>query len=398
VNRRQLLINALAVPLLGAEGLDKEANVKIMEAVWENARDQFYDPKMRGVDWNAVRSEFLPKAKACSSNEELLVLLREMLSRLRNSHIFLCTDEEWESRWNILPVCFDRCDGRVFVRYVLRGRESGRLAPLEFGDEIIAVDGIPGDKLGPATMARLDEVKGNPNFGPPGSIAEVKVQRGKVRLVLEVKRARRRSDVEAVVIERPVQDILHLRFFSLGSTEIPLARLADIWNDVTRSKGFILDLRNCLGGDPVVASYISGSFLGPNKRLFRDIERGGEEHVQWTDANAPAFIGPVAVIANSNTESEPEILAAICREYGCARIFGERTAGAFNGWTRAFPLPGKFAKYALPYTRSVSPKGIEYEGHGVEPDEAISNKPSDYSAHRDRPLLAAIRYIKSTVA
>jgi C-terminal processing protease CtpA/Prc len=105
----------------------------------------------------------------------------------------------------------------------------------------------------------------------------------------------------------------------------------------------------------------------------------------------------VVIIANSNTESQPEILAAICKEYGCARIFGERTAGAFNGWTMAVGLPYRFALYALPYTRSVSPKGIEYEGRGVEPDEPAVNTVRNYHLGHDRPLDVALRYLAARI-
>lgn len=87
------------------------------------------------------------------------------------------------------------------------------------------------------------------------------------------------------------------------------------------------------------------------------------------------------------------MLAALCREYKCARIFGTRTAGAFNGFTEAIPLPANFARFAVPYTRSVSPNDREYERIGVEPDDVVVSSTRDLRAKRDRPLLAAIRYL-----
>jgi C-terminal processing protease CtpA/Prc len=75
-------------------------------------------------------------------------------------------------------------------------------------------------------------------------------------------------------------------------------------------------------------------------------------------------------------------------------LVGERTAGAFNGWTLAIDLPNSFARYALPYTRSVSPKGIEYEGRGVNPDQPLANSIADFEIKRDRPLAAAIKYVE----
>ena len=32
----------------------REANLKIFDEVWSRARDSFYDPKFRGLNWDAV--------------------------------------------------------------------------------------------------------------------------------------------------------------------------------------------------------------------------------------------------------------------------------------------------------------------------------------------------------
>jgi carboxyl-terminal processing protease len=394
VDRRELLLATFAAPFLRAQKRSREANVQIMEAVWQGARIQFYDPRMRGVDWNAVRKEFLRKVQTCSSDNQLLSLLREMLRRLRNSHIFLYTREEWDWQMNIVPICFAKTGNRVFVRYVLRGKKSGLLAPLEFGDEIIAVDGLPAARLRPVTLARLEAVKGNPNFGPPGSVAEVEIRRASARQVVKVNRVARPSGFEAVVTEHPTPNIIHVRFFCLDSSEIPVARLRQLSEEIITARGLVLDVRSCVGGDKQVSNFIAAGLIGPNKPLFRNITREGQETFHETPADVPRFVGPVAVLTNANTESEPEILTAVCKEYACARIFGERTAGAFNGWTVAVELPYGFALYALPYTRSVSPKGIEYEGRGIEPDEPVANLVKDFEEHHDQPLMAAIGYLQ----
>ncbi len=397
MNRRKFLLAALAPPLPNSQERRPEANVRILEAVWQSARDRFYDPQMRGVDWAAVRQEFLPRARASVSDEQLVSLMRDMLSRLRNSHIFLYSREEWNWRRNILPFCFDRVAGRVFVRYVLHGKDSAALAPLQFGDEVVAVDGVPADKLQPLTLTRLDPIKGNPNFGPPGSIAAMEIRRSARRSVVNVGRSARPAGFAAAILEHPRSNIVHLRFFTLGSRELPAARLHQIWDEVTTAKGLVLDLRNCVGGDSKVSNFIAGSLLGPGKPLFRTVPRPGsaeKEVLDQSDPQAPRFVGRVAVITNSNTESQPELLAALCKEYGCAQLVGERTAGAFNGFTEAVDLPDNFALFALPYTRSVSPKGVEYEGRGIEPDESASNTVSDFEAKRDRPLAAALRCIE----
>ncbi len=398
VSRRGLLCAALATPLLNAQSAASERSVQILESIWQGVRDQFYDPRMRGVDWAAVKDEFLPRARACNSDAQLLPLLREMLSRLRNSHIFLHSKEEWAWRRNILPFHFNRVSGRVFVRYVLRNSDTGALPPLEVGDEIVTVDGVQSEKLQPLTLARLDPIKGNPNFGPSSSTAIIAIRRSGRDSVVKASRVIRPAGFQNAVIEHPRNKIIHLRLFTLGSSELPPERLRQIWEEVIPARGLILDLRNCVGGDSKVTNFIAGSLLGANKPLFRAVPRPGtsdKESIDQTDSEAPRFTGRAVVLMNSNTESQPEILAAICKEYGCARLFGERSAGAFNGFTVSIDVPYNFALCAVPYTRSISPRGIEYEGHGVEPDEPTLETIADCENKRDRPLDAALDYLRS---
>jgi hypothetical protein len=57
-------------------------------------RDQHFDKTLNGVDWEAVRVEFEPKARAAASQDELRVLLSEMLARLGQSHFGIIPSEE----------------------------------------------------------------------------------------------------------------------------------------------------------------------------------------------------------------------------------------------------------------------------------------------------------------
>jgi C-terminal processing protease CtpA/Prc len=74
-----------------------------------------------------------------------------------------------------------------------------------------------------------------------------------------------------------------------------------------------------------------------------------------------------------------------------AVLVGKRTAGAFNGFTKAFPMPEGFAALALPYTKSVSPRGRSYEGAGVTPNKVVSYTVADFGRGKDRVLQVALR-------
>jgi C-terminal processing protease CtpA/Prc len=369
---------------------------EVFEAVWIAVRDQFYDPNTRGVDWLEIKKEFAPRVSRCTSRQQLLNVLRDMLRRLHNSHIFLYSREEWDLRQNILPFSFERLGKRVFIRELLQLKIADDTAQYKYGDEILSIDQTPLDNLQAISLATLQNVEGNLNFGPGASVAELNIRRNGKTFIVKARRVTRPLGFQNVVISKPEPGISVLRMLTLNSAELPEERLRDLWTSLQTSRGLIIDLRSCVGGDSKVSNFIAGGLLGERKPLFTEVPRpgSGQPNVEYSDAGLPRFRGRVAILTNSNTESEPEVLAAVCKEYGCARLIGQHTAGALNGWTTAIPLPDHFARFALPYTRGVSPKGRSYEGHGIAPDEMVHNSVEDYQHGRDRVLNRAIEEVQ----
>ncbi len=273
ISRRRLLSSACLIPLVYGQALDSTLSLRVFDAVWTGVRDEFYDPKTRGVDWSKVYVEVRPRVQACTSRQQLLLVLRQMLSRLHNSHISLYSREEWDLHQNILPFCFDVLGSRVFVRYELTSKDPQIGKQFQFGDEILSVDGVEANKLRPLTLARLEEIYGNPNFGPAGSVAKVHVRRRGSTTIIKAQRVTRPTGFETAVLEHRSAAVAHLRLFTLQSSDLPAERLQHLWEEVCRSRGLILDFRNCVGGDSEVNNFLAGSLLGGGKPLFREIPR-----------------------------------------------------------------------------------------------------------------------------
>src|SRR5205807_4633505 len=53
---------------------------------WAGQRDNFYDPKMHGVDWTAVRKTYAPLIEGARTPDEMRRLLRLMVGELNSSH------------------------------------------------------------------------------------------------------------------------------------------------------------------------------------------------------------------------------------------------------------------------------------------------------------------------
>ncbi|MGB8509392.1 MAG: hypothetical protein WCD76_13465, partial [Pyrinomonadaceae bacterium] len=69
-----------------ATAATREGRLKVFDEVWENINSLYYDPAMRGLDWQAVRAEFRPLAAEAKGEAELYAVMRRMLGRLRDPH------------------------------------------------------------------------------------------------------------------------------------------------------------------------------------------------------------------------------------------------------------------------------------------------------------------------
>jgi C-terminal processing protease CtpA/Prc len=378
--------------------LTTEERLKVLTEAWGLVKDTFYDPKLNGVPWDSVKSEFTPQFEAARTAGEVADLLRQLVATLHASHIGLLTHEEYIQTQHILPFFFERVNGLSFVSYVFEPKD-GSTVPLRVGDELISVDGSDAKVLRLPSVTSVYPVFTNPYYGPAGSTAALRIRRSGSELVVNVQRIRRFDDVRAMCTNSLDGNIQHVRFLKFDSGTVPLSDISALLKTVSAADALIIDLRNCVGGDDSVDSLLSGALIGSDMPLYASLKRGmtaqdsGKTTAFSRKTDSP-FTKPVAVLVNGNTESEPEVFTAVMKEYKRVRVFGSTTRGAFNGASEATGLSFKSGILAIPVERVVTAAGNEYEGRGVTPDSAIANTEQDFAAGRDAVLDAAVAYLR----
>ncbi|HWP35458.1 MAG TPA: S41 family peptidase, partial [Thermodesulfobacteriota bacterium] len=364
------------------------ARLAAFREVWRLAAERFYDRNMRGVDWEATRVRFAPRAAAARDDREFAAVVNEMLGTLGSSHTRYYTDRdssyyflrdafrgmlgqsgiEWDDPG---LVTVERPEG-TFVRDVLDGGAAAA-AGVRVGDRIVT-DG-PFDLVGTFEGKAGTPVPLLLQSTPQGPVRRVEIvprRIGGQRAYLEA--------TQASVRRLPLPgggEAGYVRLWALSNWRF-LGALEQALTTLAGTGGLVLDLRGGYGGE--VADYFDPFFRGDTGRL-EVVDRDGRRRpfvVSWD--------GPVVVLIDEETRSAKELLAYGLKRAERARLVGTRTAGAVLG-ARLFRITDR-SLLLLPVTDFLV-DGRRLEGVGVEPDVVVA-APLPYRNGADPQLERAL--------
>ena len=361
-------------------------------------RDQYWDPNMCGLDWDALTDQYEGLITRVASPDDFGDVLQELLGELGTSHAYVVPSRLGEGPTRpqrplgLLGVDVHRDErGRWLIDRVLTGESSDprARAPLAAhgvrpGDEIVEVAGrAPDPLLGPLPLLA----------GTGGTTIE---------LVLRTAAAGslRRIAVTPLSDERPVryQDTVvqrRAKVRQLSEGRCGYLHIPDLggsgWAQFNRDlrrefnyPALVLDVRGNAGGN--VSQLVLDKLS--RKVLAWDFTRGRRPARYPRDA----LRGPVVAIADEATSSDGDVIVAAFRELGLGPVVGQRTWGGVVGMTGRHTLVDG-TQITVPRNAAWFPGGVGFavENHGVEPDVAVVRGPLDWEAGRNTQLEAAVR-------
>jgi carboxyl-terminal processing protease len=419
----------------GSSWNDKNIDLaKLFDAVVETVGQKFFDVAlMKQVDWQAHAKAARPSVLSAATADDAVRRINALLSELKTSHTGLFTPDEYDyyaildvvggdadvagllSRrfWGSGPYypgtgAFTReVDGRHFVDGILEGSPAER-AGLEYGDEILAVDGMP---YTPIAVFR----------GKVGTTAELAIRRyagaDPQRLDVSVVPIRpttafsAATEASARVIERNgsragyvhiwassesnsfrkaltklepsslLMDQLHAK----GVTTISGNVLADYGISIPKPLDFlVVDMRGRVGGNIAVAGQFLEQLEKPYWGNWEAIGRPGSR-AKGTRPNPP-FRGRSALLIDRHTRSAAEIMAYGYKHSGLGAVVGTPSAGAVSSGALVV-MPGDLLLYVAVDGHEFD--GQRLEGVGVTPDH-LAERPLPYAAGADPVLDAAV--------
>jgi carboxyl-terminal processing protease len=378
------------------------------------------------LDWNLVRAELEPKARAAVTVSVLRAVIEEMLNRLGDSHMALipgdvapASDESEMSGDGQLGMELRVIQDQVLVSRVdpngaaaKAGVRPGWVLSAVGKHSVADLHKRPPSKLGPARAQFLAwRAVAGALSGAIGSSVRVQFFDGAnqpVALTLT-----RQADpgeraklgfmpafyarLDGQALELPEGGRAGLIRFNLWM--VPIIRALDQKiDDFRQLDGIIIDLRGNVGGLAGMILGVSGHFLGDRVSLGTLTMRGSElsffanpRRVNAAGERVAPYSGPLAILTDRLSLSASEIFAGGMQALGRGRVFGETTGGQALPaiWDR---LPNGDLLYHV-FGDFVTASGVRVEGRGVFPDEHAPLTRDDLLAERDAPLLAAMRWI-----
>ncbi len=373
---------------------------QIFEECWRQMKDFFYDPNLHGVDWEKVKKQYEPLARAVNHRADLTYVIGEMIGELNAGHTYVGGgDLPQVKRVNVgmlgAQLERDKETGFYRIKKILKGQnwDKSLRSPLtelgvniKEGDWIIAVNGKLTNKM--------------------ENIYESLVNTAGKQVTLKVNSKPSEIGARDVVVI-PIENENNLYYYNwvqkniekvekatdgkVGYIHIPdmgvrgLNEFVKHFYPQLRKKALIVDVRGNGGGNvsPMIIERLA------REVAMIDIARGS---VPQPDPSA-LLMGPKICLIDEFSASDGDIFPYRFKKYNLGKLVGKRTWGGVIGIRGTLPLTDggylnkpEFATYGL------EGKWI-IEGHGVEPDVYVDNDPAKEYEGIDEQLNKAIELI-----
>ncbi len=369
---------------------------------WRMHRDAFFDHKMRGLDWEAIRRKYEPLVARVTDRAELNDLLGQMMGELGALHSQTRPGDQRAAQDGSAPAflgaTFSRvADGyRIDHIYRTEAELPSEAAPLaapglgvKVGDVLTTLNGRPvldardlsdllRNKAGQQVLLGLK--RGTEALKPVVVTAIDGGRQAHLRYTDWEEGQRRQVDQAS----KGRIGYLHLR--AMGGGDINgFAR--EFYGQFDRD-GLIIDVRRNNGGN--IDSWVIEKLLRRAWAFWTD----GQGRYNGTNMQQ-TFRGHIVVLVDEFTYSDGETFAAGIKALGIGPLVGRRTAGAGVWLTDSNTLVdgGQVRAAEWPQYHTKDGSWI-IEGQGVAPDVEVVNPPKETFEGRDRQLEKAIQLLQ----
>ena len=370
--------------------------MEIFKQGWRYMRDNFYDDKFHGADWNAVYTTYEPLVQSARTMDEVRRLMNLMVGELNASHLGVQGAPTFTATpIGKLGLRFDRAEyesnGRLKITEIITLSPADVVKNINVGDYLLAVDGVKIDG-----KTNLDEqlenkvgkrvalnISANSDGANKREIVVKPITTGAEKQLLY------RQWVEAnrayvAKISGGKIGYVHLPDMSQNSLE---QLYIDLDAENQSKQGVVIDIRNNNGGfvNPYVIDVLS-------RRGYLTMKERGLWDVPGRSAlGQRALERPTVLVTNQHSLSDAEDLTEGYRSLKLGKVVGEPTAGwiIFTWNTNLFDG----TTFRLPRQRILGSDGKDMELNPRQVDVPVTRPIGESLTGKDSQLDMAVKQL-----
>ncbi len=365
---------------------------------WRHERDHYYDPNMRGLDWEAIGKHYETFLPYVASRSDLNYVIGMMIGELGTGHSYVIGGDTGQTRptpVGHLGVDYQVVGDHIRIAKIYEGDnydESAR-SPLtepgvnvHAGDYLLSIDGTPlhGDTVPESLM--LDKANKFVTIVVNGSPTTEGARTVRVRPIASEMRLRAVDFIEnnRRLVSKLSGGKLGYMYIEDTATQGAIDFIKGFFSQ-TDKEGIVVDERWNNGG------YIQPWFV---ETLARKMQAGIQVRNGGDVGDAVAIEGPKAMLINGYSGSGGDFFPWMFRHNNLGPLIGKRTWGGLVGIDEQ-PVLVDGGIVTAPefsiYDRSTGE--IIAENHGVSPDIDVDARPDLVAKGEDPQLEAAVKYL-----
>ena len=366
---------------------------EMFDDAWRTMKYRFYDPKMHGMDWDAMRAKYRPLVEYVGDRQELLNIVNEMIGELNASHTGAAPPPGGGRDPNAVSTGHlgvelepDAAAGRYRVTHVYENGPADKdWVKVAVGDYLIAINGNPvkaGDEYWSLLNHRLNRkvaVSFNNKPAPEGAWS-TRIEPTTMNAFSQLRYERwvkeRREMVDKLSGGRV--GYVHIQAMNAPS----LRRFEKELREYRHKEAMVIDQRWNGGGN--IEQELLAILVQRQYQVWQP--RGMEA----TTRPFAGFFGPKIVLQNWRSASNAEMFPAGFRALGLGKVVGTPTMGAVIGTGSYSLIDGSTVRTPGTGVYLFDKQLTNMENYGVRPDILVENAPEDTLAGRDRQLETAV--------
>jgi tricorn protease len=374
----------------------KALRAQVFNEGWRIMKNRFYDAKMHGANWNAVREMYEPLLENLVDVDELHTLMMMMIGHLNASHTGVSGGPNpmrnaVQTRYPGFDVVAD-ASGYYKVGHIYKnGPADHDYLEIQPGHFIIAIDDhelkTSENYWRYFTIAAGNKfhflVNGKPARDGAWDVAITPAAGGAFG---DLQYARWVDERREMVTRASNGEIGYLHIRAMDAPSLRQFQL-DLAANRTK-KALVIDQRFNGGGG--IDQELLGILAGRQYQYTIGRDAGFQQ------PRPQNFYGPMVVMQNERSASDAEMFPAGFKALGLGKVIGVPTMGAVIGTGSYTLLDGSTIRTPASGVWTVTSQNME--NYGVPPDVFVDNTPADFFKGRDAQIDKAVEVLKAELA